>query len=149
MRVKGFTLVEVLIASVILFAAVGLATQAYINSNKTLQVAEDTLELLSPIPLLLGNIELALRNVPIQNYSFEGEALGVKYRWRAEPSKTYAPAPRFDPDNGLFVEYPERFAMYQIELVVVGNGKERVFTYQKLGWSEASTGNFEGRAIED
>lgn len=137
MKQQGFTLVEVLIASVILFAAVGLAVVAFQSSVKAVQVAENTAEILAPVPLLLDAIELKLRDVPAQPYQERGEVLGVNFQWVATPKATYAPKPRFDPDFANFVNYPERFVMYQVSITLTKNARSRELQYEKLGWMPA------------
>lgn len=147
-RQQGFTLIEVLIASVILFAAIGLAVVAYQSSNKSMQSAEDTLTMLRPLPIMLDTIEQQLRGVPNQKHEGGGEALGVTFRWQATPVKAYPPRPRFDPDKAEFIQYPVRFVMYQVDLNLQLGNKDRSFSYQKLGWIEALATGFEGAAVE-
>lgn len=137
MNQRGFSLVEVLIASVILFAAVGLAVVAFQSSVKSVQSAESTAEVLAPLPILLDAIELKLRDVPAQPYQEQGNILGVSYQWLAEPKEFYAPKARFDPDIANFVTYPERFVIYQVRITVSKEGRSRTMQYEKLGWMPA------------
>lgn len=131
---RGFTLVEVLIATVILFTSIGLATQAYLSSNKSASTAKTSIELLTPLPMLLDNIEASLRDVADTQHSASGVVLGVSYQWQANPIKTFAPKPRFDPDAGEFVTYPTRYVLYEVNLNLKLDNKERDFVFKKLGW---------------
>ena len=88
-----------------------------------------------------------MRDVPNQQHEGSGEALGVSFYWLATPLKAYAPSNRFDPDRGDFVEYPERFILYDVKLTIKLGNKERQFNYQKLGWIFAPS-VVEGKAVE-
>lgn len=137
MKRNGFTLVEVLIASVILFAAIGIASVAFQSGTKTMSSAAETSLLLRPLPLLLDEIEQSLRGVPIQSHKKVGVVLGVQYQWSAEPATRFAPPARFDPDKSEYIEYEERFALYNVTLTLMYQRKQKKYDFQKLGWSEA------------
>lgn len=134
MKQTGFTLIETLIASVIMFTAIGLAVLAYQSSNKAVEASEQTLLMLTPVPLLLDTIEQRLQNVPAQRYSEAGTALGIAYQWTAEPAAMFAPESRFDPERGDFVQYSPRYVMYNIRLELSVGNRVKTFEYQRLGW---------------
>jgi hypothetical protein len=132
--VKGFTLVEVLISSVILFMAIGLGMVAFSSIDKSVHASTDVVTLLNPLPLIVNEIENDLTNSPAGEKTKEGELNEVKYKWVATPEKVLPPKPRFDPDRGDYIEYADRYVMYSISLTLSRDNKSRVFRFRKVGW---------------
>jgi prepilin-type N-terminal cleavage/methylation domain-containing protein len=126
-RQHGFTLVEVLIAAVIMFmvlatAALSLRTAAHASERATRTVE------LTPV------IRESLRNDPADERSGAGRLFGVEYRFRANIVRLGAPPTRFDPDVADFTEYAPRFALYDVELELERDGETTSFLYQELAW---------------
>jgi len=134
MSQKGFTLVEVLIASLIIFTAISISVLSFQTSSRAIESSEQMLRLIQPLPILSDEIENALQNVAIETHSAEGVILDVHYVWTAKPIRLVSPPARFNPDSGEFVNYPNRFALYEVRLQLRQEKKTKEFTYQKIGW---------------
>ena len=134
----GFTLVEVLIAAVIMFTVLATATLSLRGAMTASERASRTAELLAPLPWITSTIRDSLRDkvnsVATQEHSGEGAMLGVDYRFRAELVSLGAPPPRFDPEAQDFVEYAPRFGLYDVELTLEREGETSSFIYQELAW---------------
>ena len=132
--VSGFTLIEILIASAIFFAAIVVATQSYSASLIADQKAQDTVSLLSPVPMLIKKVQAEIRREPGEAITGPGRLLDVDYRFEASQVRFEAPPPRFDPDSGEFREYPNRFKLYDITLTVSHGESQQTFVYQDWAW---------------
>ena len=133
-RQSGFTLVEVLIAAVIMFMVLATAALSLRTAAHASERAASTVELLTPLPWIVPVIREDLRNDPAAERSGEGRLFGVDYRFRANIVRLGAPPPRFDPDVADFVDYRPRFALYDVELELEREGESTSFLYQELAW---------------
>lgn len=135
---RGFTLVEVLIAAVIMFTVLATATLSFRGALVASERASRTTELLAPLPWITSTIRDSLRDrvleTPTTEYSGDGALFGVDYRFRAELVRFAPPPPRFDPDVADFIEYPPRFGLYDVELTLEREGESSRFIYQELAW---------------
>ena len=134
----GFTLVEVLIAAVIMFTVLATATLSFRGALVASERASKTTELLAPLPWITSTVRDKLRarvlETPTVEYSDDGAMFGVDYRFRAELVSFAPPPPRFDPDLADFIEYPPRFGLYDVELTLEREGETSSFIYQELAW---------------
>jgi prepilin-type N-terminal cleavage/methylation domain-containing protein len=133
-RERGFTLLEVLIAATILFTVLAVATETYRNSLLASSRAEGMVKLLTPLPLVTSSIRSQLRSNPVETLSGGAELLGVNYSWQATTARYGSPPRRFDPDATDFVDYPQRFRLYDVELTLRHGSQQRVFLYQEVAW---------------
>ena len=135
---RGFTLVEVLIAAVIMFTVLATATLALRGALVASERASRTTELLAPLPLITSTIRDSLRDTaratPTPEHSGAGALFGVDYWFRAELIRSGAPPPRFDPAAQDFIEYAPRFGLYDVELTLEREGETSSFIYQELAW---------------
>ena len=133
-REHGFTLVEVLIAAVIMFTVLATATASLQAAMHASERASRTTELLAPLPFITPTIREILRDNPAPERSGEGVMFGVEYRFHARMIRFGAPPVRFDPDVVDFVEYAPRFGLYDVELELELEGEKSSFLYQELTW---------------
>lgn len=133
-RQGGFTLLEVLIAATILFTVLAVATETYRNSLLASGRAEGLVSLLTPLPLITSSIRSQLRSNPVETLAGGSELLGVDYRWEAATVRYGSPPRRFDPDATDFVDYPQRYRLYDVRLTLRRGSQQRSFIYQELAW---------------
>ena len=135
---RGFTLIEVLIAAVIMFTVLATATLSLRTAMHASERASRKTELLAPLPWITPTIRERLREYPgdklATERSGEGIMFGVEYRFHALLVRSGAPPPRFDPDAVDFIEYVPRFGLYDVELELEREGEKSRFVYQELAW---------------
>lgn len=138
-RQRGFTLVEVLIAAVIMFTVLATATLSLRGALVASERATRTTELLAPLPWITSTIRERLREATrdglTPEYSGGGVLFGVEYRYRAVNVRSAAPPPRFVEEEADLVEYAPRFGLYDIELELAREDETSSFLYQELAWS--------------
>ena len=133
-RQGGFTLLEVLIASTILFAALAVASETYRSTLMASSKAQTLVEMLTPLPLITSSVRNQLRSDPLEERDGAAAMMGIDYRWRATTARYEPPPARFDADRLDFVTYPPRFRLYDVELELRLRGQKRVFIYQEVAW---------------
>ena len=133
-RRQGFTLIEVLIASTILFASLTVISEAYRASVIASQKASLTAELLTPLPAIADHVKEKLMANPVERVSGDGRVLGVSFAFEAQSRRFVAPASRFDPDSGARQTYSPRYRLYDVKLDLKSGRIHRSFRYQELAW---------------
>lgn len=134
---RGFTLVETLVASVILFTCLAAALIAYNSGLNSTAKMEARLAMLEAVPHIRWEVRNSLQVGRTKGQNPSGE--GLDYRWEARlitSSRTVRRA--YDdllggPDHGAFT-----LELYRVELVVTSRfaGRETVgdYDYLELVW---------------
>ncbi|MCS0028276.1 PilW family protein [Vibrio diabolicus] len=125
---KGFTLIEALVASMILFAVITSMSMLYQSTIKAELKAKQSIEYSSAIPFILDQIRYQIRNERIDNG--EGYAQGAYYHWNAseiDRKAGYVP-------EGLEDEYgaqQRRFVLWSVTLTVENRAP---IVYKEFSW---------------
>jgi prepilin-type N-terminal cleavage/methylation domain-containing protein len=137
---RGFTLIEVLLASIILFLFLTLAAQAFSQSAVASRKAERAVKLAGLVPLLLENIRTEIDQAKqLGEQTANGSLLGVNYQWQATLLSRAKPAFSFD-QGGAAIDGQERYNLWQVELSIslVSNDAEknyqRTWQYTEVTW---------------
>jgi type II secretory pathway pseudopilin PulG len=133
---KGFTLLEILIAMTIFFAAATSGLLAYQNAMSSSQKAEQVIRLLTYLESVQQQITLQLQQQNTQLFPQQGEGvfLDVNYSWQATLLQSGAPPADYDAETGEVLSYKPRFSLVHIELLLQSGSTQRVFHYQELLW---------------
>ncbi len=128
----GFTLVEVLIAAVILFSALAITADLYKASSFTANKIIQKANYYQTTPLLISTIKADIHHKVKQRRQaqFSGQTIanGAQYSWQATrisfKSRTKGIDESFEP--------PLQFGLYQVE--VSKEGTNDVFTFKVATW---------------
>lgn len=132
---KGFTLIEVLIAAVIIITVLSLAAMSFSNARLNSEKASDTLQLLAPVPIIMDTIREQIRNeVSSDRLTGDGAIDGVQYRWQAIVESAGSPPDNFDVEQGVVVRYKPRYKLYLVELALSFGSKSETFEFKELAW---------------
>jgi hypothetical protein len=131
---RGLTLIEVLIASTILFAAITVVSETYRTSLAASDKAERLVRLVTPLPLITAKIRDDLRTNPQNRVTGSGEFLGVVYSFEATSIAFEPPARRFDPDMSGVVDYAPRYRLYDVTVALKLGSARRSYIYQEIAW---------------
>ncbi len=134
-RHYGLTLLEVLIASVILFTTLTVFTESYRTNLSAINKSTATIDLIAPVQLIVDRVARELRPTSNAVISGRGEILGVSYVFEARSVEASPPLRRFDPESGVLVEYDTRYHLYAVNLRVMKGGAERIYQYREIGWA--------------
>lgn len=137
---NGFTLLEVLIASVILIAAIAAVSLSYRGALVSSEQADKHVQISGVIPVIVSYVAEELRAQDNGQILLNGagSAWGTSYSWKAELSEFKPPPEQFELDEGQLVSYKPRFRLWAVELNVNFNGVKRSFFYSELSWLNAT-----------
>ena len=137
---KGFTLIEVLVASVILFASIAAVTMVYRGAYLSSAKAEQHVTLAGLVPIILAN---AMQDIRAQGNSLEteitqnGRVWGTKYKWQANLIAFKSAPKRFDPDDGKYITQPAKYKLWQVKLQIDHKSTTQHYEFHELSWTDA------------
>lgn len=133
-RQAGLTLVEVLVAAVILFATLSLAAVTITSLRNNSASAERLITTLQPARIIALSIRQYIRDNPEQQLSGSGQLHGVSYSWQAEIIQRGSAPEQFDFNSGSNIAPPERFILYLVKLQLQYEGRSEELEFKELAW---------------
>ncbi|QUI69707.1 prepilin-type N-terminal cleavage/methylation domain-containing protein [Pseudoalteromonas piscicida] len=129
-KVKGFTLIEVLIAAIILFSSIALVSQLFKSALVFSSKAAEVAQFYQLAPSLVTSIKSELRLVASTkeaNYEGKVELLGERFNWQARRIL-------FNNEQGRedFFKKNQRFAVYNV--MVTGSKANEQFEFEVATW---------------
>ena len=134
---KGFTLIEVLIASIILFLFLAIASQAFSQSAVASEKAERAAKVAALLPLLTDNIRAQMvlgQSLAEQNGG--GELFEMHYQWQAQRIERRGAPKHLDPAVDGYKTYPDRFNLWQVAVTITVKSYQRTWQYKEITWDE-------------
>lgn len=125
---NGFTLLEVLIASVIIFAAIALTAAVYSNSVNSSMKAQRALKITQVLPMMQDSIASEVMLTTDSQLEGQGKFEDVSYEWIAKVSKE----DELEQDV-MSASNSNRFArLWDIQLSIRYQNIMRVYDYQEF-----------------
>ncbi|GAA5142091.1 hypothetical protein GCM10025767_30180 [Thalassotalea piscium] len=137
---KGFTLIEVLVATVILIISISAITLIYRGAYLSSDKANNHIVIKTALPSILANIKLEIRGKSNGNeteLSGKGKSWETEYSWQAQLEEFKAAPTRLDVDTGQFVTPPKKYKLWQVTLFLKTNKMQKQYQYKELGWNNA------------
>jgi len=134
-RQQGFTLIEVLIAGVILFMVIASTTLVYRSALLSSNKAQQTLTITGYIPIIADNITEQLQQLDLgkQNkLQGDGRFMDVSYSWQGSLIQAKAAQPLLDGFSGQTVEQAPRYRLWQIDLELNLGTSQKRYQYEDL-----------------
>ncbi len=135
----GFTLVEVLVASVILFSTIAVVSMVYRGAFISSEKATSHIAITGVLPSVLANIKQSIRakgNSPSTELSGNSNAWDVSYQWRASLVSFKSPPDRFEEGSNVLVTPPEKYKLWQVELAIEKSGLVKSYQFKELSWND-------------
>jgi len=136
-QISGFTLVEILVASVILFASIAMVSMvyrgAYISSDK----ADGHINITGVLPAVLATIRDDIRargNSNLTELINEANMWDVNYQWQASLLQHKSPPKRYDLDSGSFVIPAKKYKLWQVDLTLKRDNLVKQYQFNELSW---------------
>ncbi|WP_088331525.1 type II secretion system protein [Lacimicrobium sp. SS2-24] len=135
-RPKGFTLLEVLVAGVILFMAISSAAIVYSSALKSSESATRAVISASQLSMLMTHIQSQLRRVDsLVDKKGQGYLLGNSYHWVARVQERAKPTPVYSgPEEGFSIP-PKDIILWSVSLNVEAESNSRDFQFFVTGWT--------------
>lgn len=135
---QGFSLIEVLMAMTILFAAVTTGLVAFQNSQQSSAKAAEVVHILTQVETLQSAIRFELQQPVSENNervtSGQLEINGVQVKWQAQPVNDLPPPARISGEEASLVQYQPRYELFEVILQLRFNSSQREFIYEELVW---------------
>ncbi|MCP4990445.1 MAG: prepilin-type N-terminal cleavage/methylation domain-containing protein [Colwellia sp.] len=126
----GFTLIEVLIAAVILFSALAVTAELYSASSLSAQKASNKAHFYQINPIAITAIKTEIRglseNRKLAEFSSELNISGIHYQWQAQRVAFEPRAPEFD-DN---MPPKAQFGLFQVNVRATNIQADKTETFQ-------------------
>jgi len=138
-KTQGFTLIEVMVAAVILFSVIASVSMIYRGAFISSQKANDHIKITGVLPSVLSTVRYNLRqqgNSPLTEINDQGNTWDVSYQWQAELLEYKSAPDRFDVDNGKFITPQKKYKLWQVTLILKNNGLSKKYKYKELSWSD-------------
>lgn len=135
MKQIGMSLVEVLVASTILFIVLATVSDSYRTALSASRKATATAELLTPLPVIVATVKEQLFADFADRVVGEGVILGTTYRFSAKSLAFEPPPAGYDFATDQERTYAPRYRMYEVALTLTGKSTIRTFTYREVAWA--------------
>jgi prepilin-type N-terminal cleavage/methylation domain-containing protein len=132
-RVKGFSLIEVLIASFILFISLAVFTQVFRSAIISSEKAEHNVLIALYTQLISDKISTELKNShQLSALNSGGSMMGVKYTWAASILSVSKPPKRY---IGQVLSQAEHIVkLWQVKLVIEHDNKISEYSFEEVTW---------------
>ena len=132
-NLSGFTLIEVLVASLIAFISLSAFTLVFRGAIIASEKAESALLTTSIATVVTSDISSEIASNKIENsLSGKGELLEGTYFWEAKVVDTIKPPARF---VGAEISQAEhRLKKWKVSFNVTINGRSREYQYEEISW---------------
>jgi prepilin-type N-terminal cleavage/methylation domain-containing protein len=133
-RSPGFTLIEVLIASVIMLTVLSLAANLFAQARLSSQKAQDSIMLQSPLVLIMDTIRHQIRQDPQESLSGDGVIDEVQFKWTAKTDLFLPPPDNLIPESNQLISFAPRYRLYQVELELKYKTSSRAYQFKEVAW---------------
>lgn len=137
---KGFTLIEVLVASVILFSSIATVSMIYRGAYLSSDQANQHIITQAALPSILANVRNDIR---AQNSNEQKELIGegnswnTAYKWKATLILFKSAPEKLDPDSSDSVVPPLKYKLWDVTLILKTDEMEKNYKYKELSWNNA------------
>lgn len=136
---KGFTLIEVLVASVILFSSIALVSMVYRGAFLSSEKANNHITISGVLPSVLSTIKQNIQNQgnsTANQFNDESSTWGVEYQWQASLIEQKSAPRKFDPNTQQLDNPPLKYKLWQVQLTLSANGVMKEYQFTELSWSD-------------
>ncbi|XQW85901.1 PulJ/GspJ family protein [Thalassotalea piscium] len=135
---RGFTLIEVLVATVILIISITVVSMiyrgAYIGSEK----ANNHIMIKTALPAILATVRSEIRQRSNSNDTqLEGrnKVWDTQYYWTAQLKEFKSPPAHMDVDAGGFVTPDKKYKLWEVALTLTMKQTTKSYQFKELSWN--------------
>ncbi|WP_158089094.1 type II secretion system protein [Cognaticolwellia mytili] len=135
---NGFTLIEVLVASVILFSSIALVSMVYRGAFLSSEKANSHIVIAGVLPSVLANIRTSIRQQGNSNstqISEKNTTWDVNYQWQAELVSNKGAPKKLDPVTHQLTTQPLKYKLWQVNLTLSYKNLTQQHQFNELSWS--------------
>jgi len=131
---KGFTLIEVLVASFILFLVIAAITMVYRGALLSSHKAERSLQFSSLVEPISEQIRLNLQSPTNNEVQGQGSMGAITYNWSAIQAFQAKSPPLFDAEQGSVTQGAKTFKLWDITLELQLKTATRNYHFSEVSW---------------
>jgi len=135
---SGFTLIEVLVASVILFSVIATVSMVYRGAFMSSEKANQHIKISGVLPIVLANIRNDIRELGSSlepQISQKGNAWEVSYIWQATLEQHNSAPTKLDVDSGDYVTPPPKYKLWLVDLQLQLQTTTKQYQFYEMSWS--------------
>jgi prepilin-type N-terminal cleavage/methylation domain-containing protein len=135
---KGFTLIEVMVAAVILFAAIATVSMIYRGAFLSSETANNHISINAILPSLLTVIRNDIQKRGNYNeviLSGRANAWGVNYQWKASLLEKKSAPPYYNIDAGKMISPPKKYKLWLVNLTLQQNAINKQYQFNEYSWT--------------
>ena len=136
---KGFTLIEIMVATLILFSSIATVSMVYSGAFISSEKANHHVVISGVIPALLANIRTDIRskgNSTVTSISHSGKVLEVKFSWKAQLISHKSAPKKLDVDGSGYVTPPLKYKLWQVHLNLKLLSTKKHYQFYEVSWSD-------------
>lgn len=136
MKTRGFTLIEVLIASLILFVVISSATIVFNGAVKSKQNATSAITNYAYVPILMEHVAVQIRresSSEVNEIQGKGHLFGADYRWQATIERE-APIKTGPTGESAAALQGQRAILWGVAVTVLYNNREQDYIFNVTSW---------------
>jgi len=136
-RTHGFTLIEVMVASVILFSVIATVSMIYRGAFISSEKANNHINITSVLPSVLAIIRDDIRNKENAKATLltnKANVWQVNYQWQANVVEQKFPPKKFDPFTSELTNSPKKYKLWQVQLSLESNGLSKSYSFNEISW---------------
>ncbi|MEW6989431.1 type II secretion system protein J [Colwelliaceae bacterium 6441] len=135
---QGFTLIEVLVATVILISSIAVLTMVYRGAYISSETANKQVLLVGKLPPILAQIKRDIRklgNTSQVTINQKGNAWDVQYQWEAVQLEFKGAPDKLDPDSGEYLTPEKKYKLWQVTLLLKAGSLTKEYSFKELSWN--------------
>lgn len=139
MRNNGFTLIEVLVASVILFSVITSVSLIYRGALLSSAKAQANIQIANVMPIAIKQIRFNIRartTGSITELNGNNTFWGVGVTWRASRINFAAPPPLYDIDSNQEQEQANKYFLWHVEAQFLLHETTKKIEFKEVSWNE-------------
>lgn len=131
---KGFTLIEVLVSSFILFLVLAAISMVYRGALLSSHKAERTLQFSALVEPISEQIRFQLQSSTNNEHQGQGSMGKVSFKWLAQQKFASKAPAQLDEEIGEFTQDNKIFTLWHISLTLQAKNTTREYYFYEVSW---------------
>lgn len=134
---SGFTLIEVMVAAVILFSVIATVSMVYRGAFLSSEKANNHINIAAVVPSVLAMIKLEIQSKKNEHKSLltgNDSTWQVKYQWQAQLLEQKSPPSKYDDFTKEMATAAIKYQLWQVQLTIEHKGFTKKHQFKELSW---------------
>jgi prepilin-type N-terminal cleavage/methylation domain-containing protein len=137
-KAQGFTLIEVLVAALILFSSIAMVSMVFRGAFISSEKANNHMVISGVLPAVLATLRQDIRDqgdISLTQLRDKGAMWDVNYQWQAALVAHQSAPEKFDIESRKLVTPPAKYKLWQVELTLTHKSLSKQYQFNELSWS--------------